>query len=87
MTDLDEFVRRVRHLWCWLEVRGYENTTDLVVREESVNHPSIFGRALQDPRFLNYCKEQDEKEYWTPSKGMAEYRAKWFIPINLDFTS
>lgn len=61
-TALDEFARRVRYLWRWLGVRGYENGLDLVVREESRNQPNLFGQALNTPRYLAYCKEQTDIE-------------------------
>lgn len=83
MTDtiaLDEFVRRVRHLWCWLEVRGYENATDLVVREEWRNSPTLFGQATQDQRFIDYCEEQDSEEACEKCGG-----AGWLWADELDY--
>lgn len=77
MTDtpaLDEFVSRVR--WFHKHVstgRSLDFTTRLA--RKSLHNDLLFMNVQEELRLL---------DYWTPSKGMAEYRAKWFIHIDLE---
>ena len=59
-TALDEFVSHVR--WCWrLEGPWFLGHYQAVLMTRQ-RMSKLFSQALQDPCYIQYCKEQDRKE-------------------------
>lgn len=65
-TALDEFARHVR-VMTW--PTDTSEDLDDVVAFRSMQNPERFKAVLQDPRYLEYCKEQDRQEEWQRRNG------------------
>ena len=76
-TALDKVVERVR-----TTALMYPSLSlDALVKDARFCMPANFPLALQDPRYLAYCKEQDEKKQgptilWT-EYGSTYHKTQW----------
>lgn len=65
VTALDEFAEQVRRdaFFCRTRILG-KMTVLTAARFARAHRPGLLAHALQDPRYLAYCKEQDRHEAW-----------------------